>query len=167
MYGAMQAIGVHHRLTSNCLCLLLYKYQPRNDALPLVMWIIGRITYVMSDAILIKNVHFRIFFIICLYLFYAANVVLLFEPTKKILPRCMKWQDCCMRWKEQGFLCFVLDFSYNFGFAEVTWHSAMKRKSGFSFALHSFFRNFAAKTERYEAGDDIGGRSGYTAETAD
>ena len=43
--------------------------------------------------------------------------------------------------------CFLLsysDFSY-FGFAELTMHSAMKRKTSFSFALLSFFRNFVAR----------------------
>ena len=34
-------------------------------------------------------------------------------------------------------------FLYTFGFAEVTWHSEMKRKTNFSFAFLSFFRNFA------------------------
>jgi len=34
----------------------------------------------------------------------------------------------------------------NFGFAEVTWHSEMKRKASFTFAFRSFFRNFAQET---------------------
>ena len=32
-----------------------------------------------------------------------------------------------------------------FGFAELTMHSAMQRKTSFSFALLSFFSNFAAE----------------------
>ena len=38
---------------------------------------------------------------------------------------------------------FFTSFFRNFGFAELTMHSAMKRKTSFSFALHSFFRNSA------------------------
>ena len=45
--------------------------------------------------------------------------------------------------KVQINLAFLSIFR-NFGFAEVTMHSAMKRKSSFSFALLSFFRNFVA-----------------------
>ena len=33
-------------------------------------------------------------------------------------------------------------FFINFGFAELTIHSEMKRKTCFPFAFHSFFRNF-------------------------
>ena len=43
---------------------------------------------------------------------------------------------------------FVTDFFLNFGFAEVTRHSEMKRKSRFSFAFLSFFRNFAEKSAK-------------------
>ena len=39
----------------------------------------------------------------------------------------------------------VVSFLCNFGFAEVTMHSAMQRKTNFSFALLSFFSNFAAE----------------------
>ena len=44
--------------------------------------------------------------------------------------------------KEQVSL-FCSRFFRNFGFAELTWHSEMKRKASFSFAFPSFFRNFA------------------------
>ena len=33
----------------------------------------------------------------------------------------------------------------NFGFAELTMHSEMKRKTSFPFAFLSFFRNFAIR----------------------
>jgi len=39
-------------------------------------------------------------------------------------------------------LCFLIR---NFGIAELTCHSEMKRKATFSFAFLSFFRNFAIK----------------------
>ena len=43
--------------------------------------------------------------------------------------------------KETSF--FVLRSPFrNFGFAELTWHSEMKRRVNFSFAFLSFFRNF-------------------------
>jgi hypothetical protein len=39
---------------------------------------------------------------------------------------------------------FVTTFFRNFGLAEVTRHSEMKRKVYFPFAFRSFFRNFAS-----------------------
>jgi hypothetical protein len=41
----------------------------------------------------------------------------------------------------------LLPFFRNFGLAEVTQHSEMKRKACFPFAFRSFFRNFAVKIE--------------------
>ena len=37
----------------------------------------------------------------------------------------------------------LYNFFRNFGYAEITLHSEMTRKASFSFAFHSFFRNFA------------------------
>jgi predicted ATPase len=41
---------------------------------------------------------------------------------------------------------FISTILRNFGYTELTLHSEMKRKSRFSFAFLSFFRNFAAET---------------------
>jgi len=38
--------------------------------------------------------------------------------------------------------CELSAFFRNFGFAELTGHSEMKRKASFPFAFLSFFRNF-------------------------
>ena len=53
-----------------------------------------------------------------------------------------------VRKKHGGSKFFTFHFSLftffsNFGFAELTMHSEMKRKTCFSFAFLSFFRNFA------------------------
>ena len=40
------------------------------------------------------------------------------------------------------FLAFPSTFR-NSGFAELTWHSEIKRKASFPFVFLSFFRNFA------------------------
>jgi len=37
---------------------------------------------------------------------------------------------------------FFTSFFRNFGFAELTYDSEMKRKASFPFAFHSFLRNF-------------------------
>ena len=47
-------------------------------------------------------------------------------------------------------------FFCTFDCVELTLHSEMKRKTGFSFAFHSFFRNFANENQskRQNGGND-------------
>ena len=47
--------------------------------------------------------------------------------------------------KNKKILLFCAHLIVSLAFAEVTWHSEMKRKTSFSFAFHSFFRNSAIK----------------------
>ena len=47
-------------------------------------------------------------------------------------------------WKKRGRVTVFRQIFRNFGFAELTLHSEIKRKANFPFVFRSFFRNFAA-----------------------
>ena len=63
-------------------------------------------------------------------------------PTRKFAIR--DGEITLSRQKNKAKVFVLLSTFRNSGFAELTWHSEIKRKESFPFVFLSFFRNFAA-----------------------